>query len=101
MFNDIRNKQVEHLIPFGCVLSNLTRLSCAVLLHLSSLLPVYLYFLAQYKEVMKMKTSRTIKGYFNGVGYMGWIDEYSDYMLFDTESGYIEYLESLEERCSK
>ena len=41
---------------------------------------------------------RTIKGYPNNIGYMGWVDEYADYMLFSTESEYIEYLEDLEVR---
>ena len=34
-----------------------------------------------------------IKGYYNSMGYMGWVPWIGDYMLFSCESDYIDYLE--------
>lgn len=36
-----------------------------------------------------------IKGYWNHVGYMGWVEYIGDYMLFSCESDYIEYLKEV------
>lgn len=36
----------------------------------------------------------TIKGYWNHVGYMGYVEWLGDYMLFATDGDYIEYLEA-------
>ena len=42
-----------------------------------------------------MIKDRIVKGYTNNVGYMGWVDEYGDYMLFSSESDYYDYLYEL------
>lgn len=34
-----------------------------------------------------------MKGYFNGFGFMGWIESSRKYVLFSTEDEYLEYLE--------
>ena len=86
------NRQTPYSFRVSARKSDLTRLRRLIIWN--SLLPVYLYFLRNM-EVMKM---RTIKGYPNGAGYMGWVDEYGDYMQFSTESDYIEYLEEMEVR---
>lgn len=43
-----------------------------------------------------MFENRTIKGYPNSIGYMGWIDEYGDYMLFSSENDYYDYIYEME-----
>ena len=42
----------------------------------------------------------TIEGYWNHIGYMGYVEWLGDYMLFSNTSDYIEYLEAHEDEES-
>ena len=35
-----------------------------------------------------------IKGYYNHIGYMGYVEKIGDYMLFASEQDYLDYIES-------